>query len=98
MAHNTTVKWINAHLEQVGKALIAACGDQMGIDARFRGPDCRRKDAVVFRTEQTVRYRHPEPDRFGGEKTAHFRNDGVFYVRPGLWGLNAVPSRLMAFT
>ena len=98
MAHKTTVEWINAHLEQVGKALIAACGDQMGIDARFSGPDCRRKDAVVFRTEQTVRYRHPEPDRFGGEKTAHFRNDGVFYVRPGLWGLNAVPSRLMAFT
>lgn len=98
MAHKTTVEWINAHLEQVGKALIAACGDQMGIDKRFYGPDCRRKDAVVFRTEQTVRYRHPEPDRFGGEKTAHFRNDGVFYVRPGLWGLNAVPSRLMAFT
>lgn len=33
MTHKTTVEWINAHLEQVGKALIAACGDQMPASA-----------------------------------------------------------------
>ena len=98
IAHKNTIDWIESHLEQLGKMLIAACGDQMGIDERFTGEDVKRQDAIVFRREQTIRYRSPEPNRFGEEKTRHFRNDGIFYVRPGRWGLNDVPSKMKAFT
>ena len=96
--HAKTKNWIKIHLDGFGKTLIAACGPQMGIDERFCKRNCKRRDAVIFRPEQNVRYRHTDPDRFGEEKTMHFQNDAVVYVRPGQWGLNDVPSKLKTFT
>lgn len=96
--HAKTKNWIKLNLSSFGKALIAACGPQMGIDEQFCAPRCKRKDSVLFRPEQNVRYRHPDLDRFGEEKTMHFQNDAVVYVRPGQWGLNDVPSELKTFT
>lgn len=85
MAHKQTINWIARHLIALVKALIAACGGQMGLDPNTCSTSCRRRDKIVFFPEQTVRYSRGTLNRFGDSKNKNYRNDGILFVRPGSW-------------
>ena len=98
MTHSQIQRWITLHRSTFGKALIAACGPQMGVLPLYCEPGRKRKDKIVIASEQTIRYRDEGTTSFGRPALKHFRIDAVAYVRPGRWGNNAAPSRPLAFT
>lgn len=97
-AHDFSKSYIETRLQEVGKSIIAAVGEQMEINRKSCSVDAKRLDSVKFFPEVTVRYASGEKTRFGDDKQEHFRNDGVLFVRPGQWGLNATPTKMKAFT
>ena len=97
-AHDFSKSYIETRLQEVGKSIIAAVGEQMGINRKSCSIDAKRIDSVKFFPEVTVRYTSDQKTRFSDDKQEHFRNDGVLFVRPGQWGLNATPTKMKAFT
>lgn len=97
MAHLQTKQFIHEHLDLFANAIIGAVSDQMWLTESVSVRNCKRNDHVLFIEEQTIRYR-------GDGKTGQdnrpkrFVNDGVFYIVPGTWGMNRIPSELSAFT
>ena len=98
MTHSQIQRWITLHRSTFGKALIAACGPQMGILPQYCEPGRKRQDKIVIACEQTIRYPDEGTTSFGRPALKHFRIDAVAYVRPGRWGNNAAPTRPLAFT
>ena len=97
-AHDSSKTYIEQRLCDIGKVLIAAVGEQMGINKNACSVYSRRLDSVKFFPEVSIRYSSGESTRFGEEKLSHYRNDGILFIRPGQWGLNSLPSKMKAFT
>ena len=97
-AHDFTKHFIEQRLDMVGKAIIAAVGEQMGINKKACSLTSKRLDSIMFFPEVTIRYSSGNKTRFGEEKLEHFRNDGILFIRPGQWGLNGLPTKMKAFT
>ena len=97
-AHDYSKTYIENRLSEIGKAIIAGVGEQMGIHHKACSLDTNRLDSVKFFPEVTIRYSSGEKTRYGDEKLSHYRNDGILFIRPGQWGLNGLPSKMKAFT
>lgn len=98
MDHNDVVKNILRSRESLTKELIKLCGQAMGMSLIASSPNCERMDEARFFNEVSIRYDSGEEDGFGNPKMQHFRNDLVAVIRPGRYGLNFPPEKIIAFS
>ena len=98
MDHNDVIKSILRSREGLTKQLIKFCGQAMGMSPAASSPNCERMDAARFFSEVPIRYDSKETNRFGKTKMQHFRNDIVTVIRPGRYGLNFPPEKIIAFS
>ena len=98
MDHNDVIKSILSSRESLTKQLIKFCGQAMGMSPAASSPNCERMDEARFFNEVTIRYDSGEKDRFGNPVMQHFRNDLVAVIRPGRYGLNFPPKKIIAFS